>query len=99
MDYLKPQLAESFLELLFTKSCFEFKISFDEIDIISISNDEQKRLGLLSNRLNFLNIENEDNYKVHGIKTFSFGFPLLVMPSKSDPKNIIKAPLFIWPLE
>lgn len=99
LNYIKPQLAESFLELLFTKSCFEFKVSFDDIDINSISNDEQKRLGLLSKRLNSLNIENEDNYKEHGIKTFSFGFPLFIMPSKSDPKKIIKAPLFIWPLE
>ncbi len=99
LNYIKPKLAESFLELLFSKSCFEFKISFDEIDISSISSEEQKRLGLLSKRLNSLNIENEDNYKEHGIKTFSFGFPLLIMPSKSDPKKIIKAPLFIWPLE
>ncbi|WP_460574448.1 AAA domain-containing protein [Flavobacterium koreense] len=99
LNYIKPKLAESFLELLFSKSCFEFKISFDEIDISSLSIDEHKRLGLLSKRLNSLNIENEDNYKEHGIKTFSFGFPLLIMPSKSDPKKIIKAPLFIWPLE
>lgn len=99
LNYIKSQMAESFLEQLFTKPCFEFKISFDEIDISSISSDEQKKLGLLSKRLNSLNIENEDNYKEHGIKTFSFGFPLLIMPSKSDPKKIIKAPLFIWPLE
>lgn len=99
LNQIKPKLAESFLELLFSKSSFEFKISFDEIDITSISIDEQKKLGLLSKRLNSLNIENEDNYKEHGIKTFSFGFPLLVMPSKNDPKKIIKAPLFIWPLE
>ena len=52
LNYIKPQLAETFLELLFTKSCFEFKISFDEIDISSISKDEQKRLGVLSKRLN-----------------------------------------------
>ena len=99
LNFIKPKLSESFLELLFTKSCFEFKISFDDVDINSISNDEQKRLGLLSKRLNSLNIENEDNYKEHGIKTFSFGYPLLIMPSKSDPKKIIKAPLFIWTLE
>jgi hypothetical protein len=99
LNYIKPSLAESFLKLLFSNAYFEFKISFDDINLQSISNDEQKRLGLLSKRLNSLNIENEDNYKEHGIKTFGFGYPLLVKPSKQDPKKIIKAPLFIWQLE
>jgi superfamily I DNA and/or RNA helicase/very-short-patch-repair endonuclease len=99
LNYIQPGLANNFLQLLLTKPCFEFKISFDGIDLNSISSDEQKHLGLLSKRLNSLYIENEDNYKEHGIKTFSFGYPLLIKPSKLDPKKIIKAPLFIWQLE
>lgn len=99
LNNIQPGFAEQFLETLFTKSCFEFKISFDGIDLNSLSSDEQKRLGLLSKRLNSLYIENEDNYKEHGIKTFSFGYPLLIKPSRQDPKKIIKAPLFIWQLE
>src|SRR5690606_34252499 len=84
---------------LLSASCFEFQISFDDIDLNAIPSDEQKRLGLLSKRLNSLNIENDDNYKEHGIKTFGFGFPILIKPSRQDPKKIIKAPLFIWELE
>ena len=99
LNYIRPEFAEKFLELLLTNSCFDFKISFDGIDLSTIQSDEQKRLGLLSKRLNSLNIENDDNYKEHGIKTFGFGFPILVMPSTKDPKKIIKAPLFIWQLE
>jgi very-short-patch-repair endonuclease len=99
LNYIKPDFAQNFLELLLTKACFDFKISFDGIDLNSVSNEEQKRLGLLSKRLNSLNIENEDNYKEHGIKTFGFGYPILIKPSKQDPKKIIKAPLFIWQLE
>lgn len=99
LNYIRPDLADTFLEVLLTKACFDFKISFDGIDLNTISNDEQKRLGLLSKRLNSINIENEDNYKEHGIKTFGFGFPILIKPSKQDPKKIIKAPLFIWELE
>ena len=99
LNYIRPEFAEKFLELLLTNSCFDFKISFDGIDLSIIQSDEQKRLGLLSKRLNSLNIENDDNYKEHGIKTFGFGFPILVMPSTKDPKKIIKAPLFIWQLE
>ncbi len=99
LNYIRPDFAEKFLDLLLTNSCFDFKISFDGIDLNSIQTDEQKRLGLLSKRLNSLNIENEDNYKEHGIKTFGFGFPILIKPSRQDPKKIIKAPLFIWQLE
>jgi superfamily I DNA and/or RNA helicase/very-short-patch-repair endonuclease len=99
LNYIKSDFTEKFLSQLFSSSCFEFKISFDGIDLNTISTDEQKRLGLLSKRLNSLNIENEDNYKEHGIKTFGFGFPILIKPSKQDPKKIIKAPLFIWQLD
>ncbi|HEU4789913.1 MAG TPA: hypothetical protein VFS71_09520, partial [Flavobacterium sp.] len=99
LNYIKPDYAESFLEALLKKSCFEFKITFDDVDLNSISTEEQKKFGLLSKRLNSLNIENDDNYKEHGIKTFGFGYPILIKPSKQDPKKIIKAPLFIWQLE
>ena len=99
LNYIKPDFAEKFLNQLLTQSCFDFKISFDGIDLNFIQLEEQKRLGLLSKRLNSINIENEDNYKEHGIKTFGFGFPILIKPSRQDPKKIIKAPLFIWQLE
>ena len=99
LNYIRPDFAEKFLDHLLTTACFDLKISFDGIDLNSIQADEQKRLGLLSKRLNSLNIENEDNYKEHGIKTFGFGFPILIKPSKQDPNKIIKAPLFIWQLE
>jgi very-short-patch-repair endonuclease len=99
LSYIQPGLAEKFLETILTKSSFNFPISFDGVDLSSISIDEQKRLGLLSKRLNSIHIENEDNFKEHGIKTFGFGYPILVKPLKNDPTKIIKAPLFIWQLE
>jgi superfamily I DNA and/or RNA helicase len=99
LDYVKPNFAKEFLKLLFTKPSFEFKISFDGVNLNSIIPEEQKKLNLLAKRLKSIAYENEDNYKEHGIKTFGFGYPLLIKPSKNDPKKIIKAPLFIWPLE
>jgi len=99
LNYINPEYANEFLKVLFTKACFEFKISFDSINLSEISAEEQKRLSVLSKRLNSLNYENDDNYKEHGIKTFSFGYPLLIKPSKQDPRKLIKAPLFIWQLE
>ena len=99
LNHIHSGLAEQFLLSLLTKACFEFKISFDGIDFNSIQPEEQKKLGLLSKRLNSINIENDDNYKEHGIKTFGFGFPILIKPSKQDPKKIIKAPILIWQLD
>lgn len=99
LDYIKPDYAKSFLDVILNKSSFEFKINFDNVDLNGVSSEDQKKFNLLSKRLNSLNIENEDNYKEHGIKTFGFGYPILIKPSKQDPKKIIKAPLFIWQLE
>jgi very-short-patch-repair endonuclease len=99
LNYISPGLADHFIDTLLTKPSFEFKISFDNIDLNLITTEEQKRLGLISKRLNSLHYENEDNYREHGIKTFGFGYPILIKTSKQDPKKIIKAPLFIWPLE
>lgn len=99
LNYINPEYANEFLKVLFTKTCFEFKVSFDSINLSEISVEEQKRLSVLSKRLNSLNYENDDNYKEHGIKTFSFGYPLLIKPSKQDPRKLIKAPIFIWQLE
>jgi very-short-patch-repair endonuclease len=99
LNFIEPGLAERFLDTLLSKANFEFKISFDNINLNTISGEEQKRLGLLSKRLNSLFIENEDNFKEHGIKTFGFGYPIIIKRSKQDLNKIIKAPLFIWPLE
>ncbi|MCG2613732.1 AAA domain-containing protein [Terrimonas sp. NA20] len=99
LNYIEDGLADKFLQLLFSKANFEFKLSFDQMDLNSIAEDEQKRLGLLSKRLDSIFFENEDNFKEHGTKTFGFGYPLIIKPSRQDPKKIIKAPLFIWPLE
>jgi very-short-patch-repair endonuclease len=99
LNLIRQDFAGQFLQQLFTNSVFEFKISFDGLNLNSLSSDDQKRLGLLSKRLNTLNFDNDDNFKEHGIKTFGFGFPILVKPSKQDPRKIIKAPIFIWNLE
>lgn len=99
LNHIQPGVADSFLHTLLTRASFEFKLSFDQIDLNSLGQDEQKNLGLLSKRLDSIFFENEDYFKEHGTKTFGFGYPLIIKPSKNDPKKIIKAPLFIWPLE
>jgi len=99
LNNIQNGLASKFLDTLLTRAAFEFEITFDKIDLNAIASEEQKKLGLLSKRLNSLCYENDDNFKEHGIKTFGFGYPIIIKPSRQDPKKIIKAPLFIWPLE
>ena len=99
LNDIQLDLSRHFLKTLLTKGNFEFKISFDNLELNIFSGDQQKKLGLFSKRLNSLYIENEDNFKEHGIKTFGFGYPVIVKRSRQDPTKIIKAPLFIWPLE
>jgi hypothetical protein len=99
LNLIEPKTSSRFLEILLSKSSFEFNINFDGIDLNSASSEEQKKLGLLAKRLNSLHFENEDYYKEHGSKTFGFGFPILIKRSKKDINKVIKAPLFIWPLE
>jgi very-short-patch-repair endonuclease len=98
-ELIMPDLANQFLLKLLSQVSFEFNISFDEIDLNQVSPETQKKLSTISKRLNSIIIENEDYYKEHGIKTLGFGYPILIKRSAKDPTKIIKAPLFIWPLE
>ncbi|MDB5152299.1 MAG: hypothetical protein JWR54_1050 [Mucilaginibacter sp.] len=99
LDVIENGLALRFLETIFTKSSFEFKLSYDNIDLNQTPPETQKRLGVIAKRLNSTIIENEDYFKEHGTKTLGFGYPILIRRSAKDPKKIIKAPLLIWPLD
>lgn len=98
-DIIENGHANSFLDILLSKPNFEFKVSFDKIDLNETNAEAQKKLGVIAKRLNSIIIENEDYYKEHGIKTLGFGYPILIKRSSKDPAKIIKAPLFIWQLE
>jgi len=99
LDVIEPGLSFRFLETIFTKSSFEFKISYDNIDLNQVTTETQKKLGVIAKRLNSTIIENEDYFKEHGTKTLGFGYPILIRRSSKDPKKIIKAPLLVWPLD
>ncbi len=99
LNLIEAGLSERFLNILLSKAHFEFKITFDKIDLNLLADEMHKKLGLVSKRLNSILIENEDYYKEHGTKTLAFGYPILIRRSTKDPEKIIKAPLFIWSLE
>jgi len=99
LDLIEAGLSGRFLDILLSKPNVEFTVTFDNVDLNKYTIEEQKRLGVIAKRLNSIIIENEDYYKEHGVKTLGFGYPILVRRSSKDPSKIIKAPLFIWPLD
>jgi len=81
---------------LLSKSKFEYKFSFENALITTIQENQKKKLDILARKLNAIVNQDEDSFLEHGIKTFSFGFPLLIKRSKKEPNKIIKAPIIIW---
>ena len=95
INYCKKNLADELINVLTSQANFEFDISFKN----SNNKDLQSKLSILSKRINTIIIQNEDEFKEHGVKTFGLGYPILVKRLKKDPTRIIKAPIFIWHLD
>jgi len=98
---IDESVPENFLDKLFNhKTQFTYSISFDNLNLNISSEDEekQKKLGLLSKRLNHLNNYNKEDYQEYGYKSFGFGFPVVVFRPQESPEKLIRAPLFIWHL-
>lgn len=94
------KLSDNFLFTnLLAKSQFKFKINFENVPLTKLGDPEKKKYDTLANQLNALFNQNEDNFLEHGIKTFGFGYPLLIKRSKKDPTKFIKSPLLIWSLD
>ncbi len=99
LDILSEHLSNSFLKTLLHEPKFEFTISFDRINLNEIDDNEQNELNFIAKKLNGMYYQNTDNYLEHGIKTFGFGYPILIKRNKQDPSKLIKAPLIIWNLD
>ncbi|MBL4649713.1 MAG: DUF4011 domain-containing protein, partial [Aureispira sp.] len=96
LNTLRPNSAEDFIDLLTTKSAFNFSLSTDRI----IEQESEKTaLNTIFRRLTVLAIENNDHFAEQGVQTFGFGFPILLYKDPKDPSRVIKAPLFIWYLD
>ncbi len=99
LNVIKGQLAADFLKTLLQEPSFKFTISFDRINLNEIDEDTQNELNFVAKKLNSIYYQNNDNYLEHGIKTFLFGYPIIIKRNKQDPSKIIKAPLIIWHLD
>jgi len=99
LEQVEKGTPENFIKTILNDSSFSFTISYDKIDLSSVTEEEKNRLTLISRRLNTIVIENTDNFLEFGLKNFGFGYPILVKRDRNDPEKIIKAPLFIWHLD
>lgn len=99
LSEIDPGLPMDFIKTIATSESFSFKISFDKLDLSDLDDEQKKKLGLITKRLNAIVIEKEDNFLEFGLKNFGFGYPLLIKRDQNDPTKIIKAPLFIWSLD
>lgn len=99
LSIVKPNLPDDFISILLSKPNFSFEISFNHLDPSKLEEDQRNKINLLAKRLNSLYYENNDNYLEFGIKTFGFGFPLLIRRDKQNNASIIAAPLLIWNLD
>lgn len=95
----EQNICNTFLENLLTKSSFKQEINFWDLSLKQNSEDAQNQLKFLAKRLDSIYYQTVDNYLEYGIKTFGFGYPLLIKRDRNDAKKIIKAPLLIWQLE
>lgn len=99
LNDVNENLAKGFIQVLLNEPKFKFDISFEKINPNNLTKEQKQKLGLISKRLNSIIYENTDNYLEHGIKTFGFGYPILIKRDKLDPSKVIKAPILIWSLD
>lgn len=96
---IEPSLHLKFVRLLLSKPSFSFSITIDPGLADKKPKEEADIIRKMVRRLNLMSYQEQDEYLEHGTRTFGFGFPLLIKRDPSNPKKILKAPLFIWQLD
>lgn len=96
---ITQEFTTKFIDLLLNKVSFNFKISLWDIKKKRLDTKNQNKVDNLCKRLDSICWQNIDNYLESGIKSFGFGFPLLIKRDKKNPERVIKAPLLIWKLD
>ncbi len=92
-------LSEEFLYTLLNKASFSFDIDCWDLSLQNHSEEKEKQLKYISKRLDSIYYQTVDNFSEYGLKTFGFGYPLIIKRDRKDKSKIIKAPLLIWKLE
>jgi len=99
LDVLKEDLSTGFLETLLLNPSFRFKISLDSQHVDQLEEEQSRELTITTKKLDAICYQNNDTFLEHGIKTFGFGYPILIWKDKKDPTRLVRAPLLIWNLD
>jgi very-short-patch-repair endonuclease len=99
LKIIRNTCPKEFVNDLLSKKEFDFSINWSRSkqSIDSLSDDEQRRLLVLSRSFENLINQTETIELEKGINTFGFGFPLLIRKDASDGKLTV-APILIWSL-
>lgn len=84
-----------FIRALLSQPTFRLEI---HIDFKRFGDDEEaiRTARQIARKLDAMSYQQRDEFMEYGIKTFGFGYPLLI---KVEEDRILKAPLLIWQLE
>lgn len=96
LNKLRLNAARDFVDRLTTQNTFRFALNADKRPE---EEAEKAALNTIFRRLSVVTIENNDHFAEQGVKTFGFGFPILLYQDPKDPSRLIKAPMFIWYLD
>lgn len=99
LSNIDEDIPTQFIDSIINNEKFSFEISYDKVDLSSIDDEKKNKLALIYKRLNAIVVEDNDHNLEFGIKSFGFGYPILIKRDRNDPTKIIKAPLFIWNLD
>ncbi len=81
--------AQTFLNRIFDEDFFDFTFSTNT----SLKNNK------LDKKLHTIYYQDINNFLEQGVRSFGFGFPLLITKNPKEADKYIAAPLFIWKLE
>ncbi len=99
VNLIDKNFSDKFIQKLLNNPKFKIDITFDDdFDFNKLDDKNQIKTQKAIKRLKSISKQNIDYNLEHGIEPFGFGFPIILKRDKTDPKNIIKAPLLIWSL-
>ncbi len=99
ISVIEEQLPQDFLNILLSKTEFNFEISWQNknIDLFNIDEKELKKIERIDKVFTSLQNQVQTIKEERGVDTFGFGYPLFIRRGRD--KNLIVAPLIIWKLE
>lgn len=95
LDSISPGLCEKLVADLLSNKDMDFQFEFPSGLNESLPD---KDLQKLLKKLNNIIVDETDDFRETGVRSFGVGYPLIALKTKEQPDKIILAPLLIWHL-